>query len=327
MKARRLALWCLPLSVIVILAVIAGIALSGPSRAATLSGSSPAPAIATPSPSPSPTTTTTESASESALASPDPGVAAADQAGSAGAELAARKASLTAALSAMATTAGAPDFAVAVLDHTTGVSYTFGADETFETASVVKVEILAALLLQARQNGRALTASEQSLANVMIRQSDNDAATALWWKIGDSAGLSGANSTLGLTETVPGTDGWWGLTTTTVSDQIRLLDTIADPAGPLGDANQVILDLMGSVVADQDWGVSAAATTGESTVLKNGWMTRESQGGRWTVNSVGRITGTGTDLTIAVMTRGHATLADGISFVETIAKLTRTTLA
>lgn len=307
MKARRVGLWCLPLSVVVILAIVGGVALAGRSRATTMSP-------ARPSAAPSPARTS------KAAADPVP----TDQAGQ---DLAARKAAVTAALSASAASAGAPDFAVAVQNHQSGVSYSFGADEPFETASVVKVEILAALLLQAREEGRPLTADERNLAQTMIQQSDNAAATALWSKIGGAGGLNDAAATLGLTETVPGANGWWGWTTTTVSDQIKLLEVIADPTGPLGDSGQVILDLMGHVADDQDWGVSAASGPGESTALKNGWMTRENQGGRWTVNSVGRITGAGTDLTMAVMTRGHTSLSQGIAFVEKVAQLTRTQLA
>jgi hypothetical protein len=288
MKAPRPGLWLPPLVVLVILAIVAGIALSVRSGTTT-SGTAASPG-------------TTAGASPHAT-------------------------ELDAALAALAAAQTAPDFGVAVLDHRTGASYTFGAGEPFETASVVKVDILAALLLQERDEGRSMTAEEQSLATVMIRQSDNDAANALWAEIGAAAGLDEANQRLGLTETVPRTDGWWGLTRTTVSDQIRLLDVIADPGGPLGDSNRVILDLMGSVVDDQNWGVSAAARAGESTALKNGWMTMASLDGRWAVNSVGRITGTGTDVTVAVMSRGHTTLGQGIAYVENIAKLTRIHLA
>ncbi|MDT5029208.1 MAG: hypothetical protein QOE61_5634 [Micromonosporaceae bacterium] len=240
-------------------------------------------------------------------------------------KLARRKASLTATLNAMAAPPGAPHFAVAVLDHRTGVTYTFGADKAFETASVVKVEILAALLLDARDAGRTLTAMARHQANVMIRRSDNAAATAMFRKIGSVRGLRAANHTLGLTATVPSRR--WGWTKTTASDQVKLLDAIADPAGPLGDSNQTILNLMGSVVADQDWGVSAAAGTGESTVLKNGWMPRTSLGSGWAVNSVGRITGANTNVTLAMMTRGHVTMRQGVAFVEKIARIARSTLA
>ncbi|WBB68244.1 serine hydrolase [Micromonospora sp. WMMD812] len=297
----------------VLLAILGGVALFG--RPAIPSSAS-AGSAGTAGPGAGPTGATSATA-EAAPSTPP----AQKRTGSAG-----NGAALTAALDALAAPGGAPDFAVAVLDHRTGAAYTFGSHEPFETASVVKVDILAALLLQARHDGRTLTTEEKHLAEVMIRQSDNDAATALWSKIGGAAGLSAADTTFGLTETVPGPDGWWGWTTTTASDQIKLLDVISDPTGPLGESGQLVLDLMGSVVDDQDWGVGAAAGRGESIELKNGWMTRANQGDRWTVNSVGRITGTRTDVTVAVLTRGHTTLSQGIAFVEKIAKLIRAQL-
>ena len=99
------------------------------------------------------------------------------------------------------------EFAVAATDHVTGATYAFHASEAFETASVVKVDILAALLLRAQDAGRGLTAAERSLAGDMIRYSDNDAASALWWTIGGAAGLARANKRLGLTETPSRTAG------------------------------------------------------------------------------------------------------------------------
>ncbi len=76
------------------------------------------------------------------------------------------------------------------------------------TASVVKVDILTALLLAARDAGRDLTAAERAHAEAMIVRSDNDAATALWRVVGRAAGLDAANARLGLTRTVA--DARWG---------------------------------------------------------------------------------------------------------------------
>jgi hypothetical protein len=237
-----------------------------------------------------------------------------------------RRAVLLAALSAIdaATTV---DFAVSIVDHKTGTTFSYEGDQAFDTASVVKVEILASLLLQARQEGHDLSSDQQDLADIMITQSDNDAASTLWSEIGDADGLRLANRAFGLTSTHPGDDGYWGLTTTTASDQVRLLDAIASPSGPLGPANATVLDLMGEVVSDQDWGVSAAAQPGETTILKNGWLSLDADGGQWEVNSIGRITSKTTDVTIAVMSCGSADLDDGIALVEKIAQMTRTQLA
>ena len=91
--------------------------------------------------------------------------------------------------------------------------------------------------------------------------------------------------------------------------------------------NSTLVDLMGEVDSDQDWGVSAAAKSGESTILKNGWLQRSADGNQWIIDGIGRITGNGTDVTIAVLSHDNDTLSGGISFVEQVAQLTRTTLA
>lgn len=58
---------------------------------------------------------------------------------------------------------------------------------------MVKVDIPAALLLQAHRQGRALIPTERSLADSMITQSDIDAASTLWDEIGDASWLSEVN--------------------------------------------------------------------------------------------------------------------------------------
>ena len=233
-----------------------------------------------------------------------------------------RTAVLLAALSAL-NAESTVDFSVAIVDHRSGASFAYQGDAAFSTASVVKVDILATLLLQARQGGHQISAADEGLADIMITQSDNDAASTLWSEIGDADGLSAANRMFGLTSTDPGEDGYWGLTTTTAADQVKLLDAIASPNGPLGTENATLLDLMGQVVSDQDWGVSAAARTGETTILKNGWLSLDSDDGLWAVNSIGRITGNGTDVTIAVLSHGSDDLDDGIALVQRVAELTR----
>ena len=233
-----------------------------------------------------------------------------------------RDAVLLAALSAL-NAESTVDFSVAIVDHRSGASFEYQGDAAFSTASVVKVDILATLLLQDRQVGHQISTADEGLADIMITQSDNDAASTLWSEIGDADGLSAANRTFGLTSTDPGEDGYWGLTTTTAADQVKLLDAIASPSGPLGTANATLLGLMGQVVSDQDWGVSAAARTGETTILKNGWLSLDSDDGLWAVNSIGRITGNGTDVTIAVLSHGSDDLDDGIALVQRVAELTR----
>jgi hypothetical protein len=217
--------------------------------------------------------------------------------------------------------AGVPEFSVAVLDRRTGALYSYRGAETYETASVVKVQVLACLLLQAQDADRKLSSNEMSLAKRMIRVSDNDATTALYGRLGRVGGLSSCNRRLGLSSTTVSSS--WGLTRTTVEDQMKLLSELVDKKGPLDASSRgVAFDLMTTVVEDQDWGVSAPARAGERVAIKNGWLQRSTEGGRWIINSVGRISG-GADVSIAVLSHGHGTQDGGIAVVEDIAKLTR----
>ncbi|MFD0392492.1 serine hydrolase [Streptomyces nogalater] len=100
--------------------------------------------------------------------------------------------------------------AVLDLDGTGRTTVVRGADRAYDTASIVKVDILAALLLQAQDAGRPLSKTERDLAEPMIRRSDNAAADALWRRIGRASGLAAANERLGLTSTTGGPGGRWG---------------------------------------------------------------------------------------------------------------------
>ncbi|MFK4112764.1 serine hydrolase [Streptomyces sp. NPDC002176] len=204
---------------------------------------------------------------------------------------------------------------VGVLDPGSGRSAVHG-DGVHDAASVVKVGILAALLLWAQDAGRALTAAERERAARMIRRSDNDSATALWHGIGGAAGLDAAHHRLGLTATVGGADGYWGLTRTTALDQLTLLQHVFGPSPVLNATSRAYLaGLMASVVPEQRWGVSAVGPG----ALKNGWFPRDATG-RWVVHSVGRVSGPDGDRLLAVLTEGTASHAEGIALVESTAR-------
>jgi beta-lactamase class A len=215
-----------------------------------------------------------------------------------------------------------PEFSVAVLDRKTGEVYSYRGSEAYETASVVKVQVLACLLMDAQTDKRALTASEKERAGRMIRASDNDATTSLFTQLGGARAVTRSNKKLGLKQTKVVTS--WGLTKTTVSDQVKLMSQLVNPKGPLTEKSRTYAaELMSSVNADQDWGVPAAADTGENFTVKNGWLSRSTEGGRWIVNSVGRVTGDKTDVSIAVLSHNHPDLNQGIAAVEKATKMTR----
>ncbi|MFJ9897055.1 serine hydrolase [Streptomyces sp. NPDC091280] len=217
------------------------------------------------------------------------------------------------------TPTGDQKVSVAVLDVDSGESATYGG-AAYDTASIVKVDILATLLLQAQDAGRQLTATEKSYATTMIENSDNDSATALWNSIGTADGLDAANKTFGLTGTTGGDGPLWGLTQTTAADQLTLLQQVFGDDSKLSAASKSYLQgLMGKIEADQQWGVSAAAE-GSRWRLKNGWLARSTTG-LWDVNSIGRVTASdGHEYLIAVLSKGSTTQAKGITLIEAAAK-------
>lgn len=215
-----------------------------------------------------------------------------------------------------------PEFSVAVLDRKTGLRYSFRGTEAYETASVVKVQVLACLLLTAQDKHRDLTSSELSLAKRMITLSDNDATTALFTQLGRAPAITKSNKRLGLTATKVSDS--WGLTRTTVNDQVRLLSELVDSKGPLDEDSRELADkLMSSVDDDQDWGIPAVGKSGEHTTVKNGWLPRSTDGNRWIINTVGRVTGDDIDVSIAVLSHNNASMPGGIKMVEKAAKMTR----
>lgn len=215
--------------------------------------------------------------------------------------------------------------AVLDLDHPTGKPQVRGKDVPYDTASIIKVDILATLLLQAQDAGHGLTQQERTEAEAMIERSDNDAATALWRRIGLAPGLEAANKRLGLSSTVGGAGGMWGLTRTTASDQIRLLSAVFADGGTSSangsalstTSRNYIRTLMTRIAAGQSWGVSAASDSGWA--LKNGWLQRSTTG-LWDINSVGQITSGTHHYLVAVLSDGNASMAGGIATVEQAAR-------
>lgn len=200
----------------------------------------------------------------------------------------------------------------------------YRSNESFDTASISKLGILAALLLKAQDEDRALTAAEREDAEEMIRTSDNEAANTLWQTIGEAEGLDAAHERLGLKATKGGPGTSWGLTQTTASDQIRLLRTIftrgpaASPGPPQGldqTSRASIRHLMAHITDDQSWGVSAAASPGSRWALKNGWNQRNTTG-LWVINSVGHVTVHGHHYLISVLSSGNPSMKSGIKLVE-----------
>jgi len=207
--------------------------------------------------------------------------------------------------------------AVTVYDTVTKVSCYIDSSRHFDSASVVKAIILAALLRWHQETGRPLSATEKERARLMITQSDNAAATALW----DEVGMSRLRHFLDLAkmgQTQLGQHGYWGLTQITAHDEMLLLELLAT-ANPVltASSRSYELGLMARVISGQRWGTPAGAPAGITVHVKNGWLPDDTG---WHINSIGAFTGKNKDYLIAVLTDDDPSELYGINTIERVAR-------
>lgn len=208
--------------------------------------------------------------------------------------------------------------ALALRDPATDTTCTLRPDQQFDSASVVKVTVLATLLWDAKKHNRYLTQREADLSTAMITKSDNDATTTLWRQLGRTK-VKAFLLAAGMSKTVPGSGGYWGLTRITARDEQKLLALVTNKNPVLSDNSRAyILKLMNKVVASQRWGTPAGAPAGTKIHVKNGWLPRATHG--WRVHSIGVFTGGGRSYTMSVLTHGNGTMKDGVSTIEAVAR-------
>jgi hypothetical protein len=214
----------------------------------------------------------------------------------------------------------------AVYDDVTGETSVYRPGIAQETASIMKVDILATLLAEDQARSAVLTPAEVALSQDMVEQSDNDDAQDLWDAEGGATAVTGFDTTAGLTQTTPDAAGYWGLSTTTAADQVQLLRRVAYPNDVLTTASRDYeLGLMSHVDSDEAWGVSSGVASNATVALKNGWLPLDSGG--WQVNSIGYIDGDGRDYVVAMLSDGNATEAQGIDTLQGLAALVWQVLA
>ncbi|MCQ0021807.1 class A beta-lactamase-related serine hydrolase [Streptomyces somaliensis DSM 40738] len=208
--------------------------------------------------------------------------------------------------------------AVGLYDRSTQTSCTLRATTVYDSASTVKVTVLAALLWDAKKHDRYLTSTEQSLAKAMITRSDNDATSKLWKQLGMTK-FKGFLRAAGMTRTVPGPGGYWGLTQENVRDEQRLLSLVTAGNSVLSDnSRHYIQKLMGEVIPSQRWGTPAGAPSSVSVRVKNGWVQRSTHG--WRVHSLGTFKGAGHDYMITVLTQDNSTMGYGVTTIQNVAR-------
>ncbi|MFF7040319.1 serine hydrolase [Streptomyces massasporeus] len=215
--------------------------------------------------------------------------------------------------------------AVGLYDRSTNTTCTLRASSAYDSASVVKVTVLATLLWDAKKTNRYLTDRENTLAKAMITKSDNAATSTLWKQLGMTK-IKNFLKAAGMTQTKPGANGYWGLTQITVTDEQKLLKLLTAKNAVLSDNSRAyIVKLMGQVVSSQRWGTPYGVPSGVSVAVKNGWLQRSTNG--WRVHSVGAFKGGGHDYVMTVLSHGNSTMNYGIATIQAVAKVIHKDLA
>ena len=213
----------------------------------------------------------------------------------------------------------------AVSDVSTGQTWSLGPQHPQAEASIVKLDILETLYAQQDSGTQGLPAADQPLAQQMMEDSDNSAATSLWNDVGGPATIQSFNAAAGLTHTSPSSCvacpgfAWpgWGLSTTTPADQLTLLRELIKPSPLLTDEQRsAALQFMESVAPSQRWGVTGGVPPQATVAVKDGWLPLDAANTDWQINSIGWVSGSGRDYLMAVLTTGNPTEQYGIDTIN-----------
>jgi hypothetical protein len=203
---------------------------------------------------------------------------------------------------------------VGVIDAATGAAAWYHAGRRYDTASIVKMDILAALLYLDQRARKPVTKTDAALAVEMIQDNSAAAAARLWQAIGGGHGMAVANKALRLRHTTWGPAGPWDLTRSTAADQLQLLEDLTATNSMLRSGGRdYAVGLLAGGVAGQPWGVAAAASPVSAYAVTDG--TRRDPH-LWLADSIGVIQRDRHELLIVVLSVGYRTQAEGTRVVR-----------
>ena len=140
-------------------------------------------------------------------------------------------------------------------------------NQLYSAASVVKAMVLAAELRRLAEERQPIDPETDSLLGAMIRFSDNEAADAVYARVGD-AGMHAVAKRAGMTGFEIA--GHWGNAQITAADMARFF---ADLEGVLPARHREYgQSLLGSVIPSQSWGIPVAAGERWAARFKGGWL-------------------------------------------------------
>ncbi len=185
--------------------------------------------------------------------------------------------------------------------------------ELFQSASVVKALILAAELQRIDDAGGRLDPAVAAELRRMITVSDNDAATAVFDRVGPE-GVGAIAHRAGMRDLRASET--WGATAISAADMAVMF---ADLGRVFPERFEKFgLGLLGSIVPEQSWGIPRVARErGWSVRFKGGW--RPDPGGQ-IVNQAAELRRGGVSGSIAVLSDRQPSMPYGIETVEGIAE-------
>ena len=217
-------------------------------------------------------------------------------------------------------------FTAAVHDHRTGCRHHLNPGLEITTASVIKAQVLAGILLTAQEEGRQLSQSEAADVDLMMHYSHNTPPTSrLYVQLGSAQGMEELDRRFGIAGTSHSAR--YGGTLSTAADRTRLVEQLLIGGGPLDETSvQAAWDWMSGVSAVQSWGVTAGLPPAYGAALKNGFY--PSSRAKWRLGTTGVVRDPdGGAYAMTVMTDNNPTESAGIELVETIARRINSILA
>jgi hypothetical protein len=167
--------------------------------------------------------------------------------------------------------------------------------------------LLVAYLDRREVRHRALRRSERGLLGPMIRVSDNDAATAIYARVGEG-GLNRLAHRAGMRRFVA--NPVWGGCQVTARDQARFFSRIRSLLSRRHRGYG--LGLLHRIVSYERWGIPHGAPRGWRLYFKGGWF-RDDDG--WRVHQAALLRKGKRRISIAVLTRGSPSLEYGAATI------------
>jgi hypothetical protein len=194
-----------------------------------------------------------------------------------------------------------------------GRPYGMAEDRPYVSASVVKALLLGAELRRLESAGAEIDESTRTLLTQMITFSDNNAADAIYARVGD-AGLYDVAKRAGMTNFT--VSGYWANAQITAADMAAFMWNV-DKAFPAGKRD-FGLAVLGDIVPQHSWGIPEAAGPHWDIRFKGGW--RSTELGQLVHQAAALRHEDGTRTAIAVLTDAQPTQTYGIESVRGVAE-------